>query len=131
MALGVCDADRMAALVRSVSPFYYAGEALTWLARLPRRVFKALGLGGAPSRRAVAAEVARLEAIAARLGDIDQFVETRLASLEDHYIPRLADQGRQLAELAERLDFAERMLAQGSNAARLSPPRRGTHTTPV
>lgn len=131
MALGVYDADRVSALVRSVSPFHYTGVALTWMARLPRRVFRALGLSGGPSRRAIAAEVARLEAIAARLGDIDQLVEARLASLEDRHMPRLADQGRQLAELAERLDFAERMLAQGDSAARLSPPRRSTHSTPV
>jgi hypothetical protein len=131
MALGVYDADQMSALVRSVSPFHYAGVALNWLARAPRRVVRALGLTGGPSRRAVSAEVARLEAIAARLGDIDQLLEARLASLDDRQVPRLAEQGRQLAELAERLDFAERMLAQGGGAARLSPPRRDTHTTPV
>lgn len=131
MALGVYDADQISALVRSVSPFHYTGVALSWMARLPRRVIRALGLNRRPSRQAVSAEVARLEAIAARLGDIDQLVEARLASLDDRQIPRLADQGRQLAELAERLDFAERMLAQGGGAARVAPRRRDTHTTPV
>ncbi len=131
MALGVYDAGQISALVRSVSPFHYTAVALSWMARLPRRVVRALGLSRRPSRQAVSAEVARLEAIAARLGDIDQLVEARLASLDDRQVPRLADQGRQLAELAERLDFAERMLAQGGGAVRVAPRRRDTHTTPV
>ncbi|MFN2317040.1 MAG: hypothetical protein ABR602_10180, partial [Gemmatimonadales bacterium] len=131
MALGVYDSDQVAALVRSVSPFHYAGAVLGWLTRGPRRMLRTLGWGGGPSYRAMATELARLEALATRLGDLDQVVESRLASLEDRHVPRHAEQAHQIAELAERLDFAERMLAQRGGAARLSPPRRDTHATPV
>lgn len=131
MALGVYDSDQAAALVRSLSPFHYAGAVLDWLARIPRRMHRAIGLGGGPSRRALDTELARLEALATRLGDLDRLVESRLAGLEDRHVPRFAEQAHQLAELAERLDFAERMLAQGGSAGRLPPPRRGAHATPV
>jgi len=45
MALGVYEGDRLAALVRSASPFHYAGVLLRYLGRLPRRMLATLGLG--------------------------------------------------------------------------------------
>ena len=55
--------------------------------------------------------------------------ERRIADLEDSHRQLAAGSGdtaeleRRLAELEERLDFAERMLAKQSDAGRLGPPK--------
>lgn len=55
--------------------------------------------------------------------------ERRIADLEDSHRQLAAGSGdtaeleRRLAELEERLDFAERMLAKKNDAERLGPPK--------
>lgn len=132
MAIGVYDGDRAAALLRTVNPLHYAGLVLGFVARGPRSLFRALGF----QRRVEAprlgpADVVRLEALAAKLADAEDLIDARLASLWDAQAQREGDQARQLAELAERLDFAERVLARQPAAGQLPAPRESEIPTPV
>jgi len=112
MALGVYEGDRLAAVVRSASPFHYAGVLLRYLGRLPRRMLATLGLGAGRTRRVPTADLARLEAALARLAEFEALLDDRIAALGDRQALRQAEHARQVAELAERLDFAERVLAR-------------------
>lgn len=58
---------------------------------------------------------ATVEDLKAKLGGVEE-VEARLGELDEVQ--------RRLADVEERLDFAERMLAQQRDAQRLSPPRK-------
>ena len=73
----------------------------------------------------------RLEAIAARLSETEDLIDNRFAALQDHQARNRADQGRQLAELAERLDFVERVLSAPRPGRSIEPPREQRHHTPV
>ena len=129
MAIGVYDGDRPVALVRSINPLYYAGRILSWLGRGPRRFFSALGFG----RRAPIddARLARLEEVAARLAETEDLIDQRFTALQDHQAQQRAGQANQLAELAERLDFVERVIAAPKKQGYLDAPREHDHTTPV
>jgi hypothetical protein len=78
-----------------------------------------------------AADLARLESVAAQLADAEAFIDSRLAAFQDRQALRHADYVRDLAELAERLDFAERMLARLPPPKRLDAPAESDITTPV
>jgi hypothetical protein len=129
MAIGVYDGDRPVALVRSINPLYYAGRILSWFGRGPRRLFSALGLG----RRQTLddARLARLEEVAARLAETEDLIDQRFAALQDHQALQRAGQANQLAELAERIDFVERVIAAPKHKGYLDAPRDQDHTTPV
>ena len=129
MAIGVYDGDRPVALVRSINPFYYAGRILSWFGRGPRRFFSAMGLG----RRSTLddSRLARLEDVAARLAETEDLIDQRFAALQDHQAQLRAGQANQLAELAERIDFVERVIAAPKNKGFLDAPREHDHTTPV
>jgi hypothetical protein len=132
MALGVYESGRFAALGRTVNPLHYAGAALAFLTRAPRRILSTIFLGRRPSvARLGPVELQRLEAVAARLADAEDLIDSRLAAAQDRQALRYADQGRQLAELAERLDFAERVLARHGTAERLAKPEESDAPTPV
>jgi hypothetical protein len=75
--------------------------------------------------------VARLEAVADRLANAERSLETRFAAIRDRQAQRTAEHGRQLAELAERLDFTERVLAQQDVVHRLKAPEESDAATPV
>ena len=129
MAIGVYDGDKPVALVRSINPLYYAGRILSWFGRGPRRFFAALGFG----RRATLddARLARLEDIAARLAETEDLIDQRFAALQDHQGRQRASQAAQIAELAERLDFVERVIAAPKKQGYFDAPREQDHTTPV
>lgn len=133
MALGVYDDSRMLALGRTVNPFHYALTALAFVARLPRRAIRALGLW--PRRPRVAgldsADVARLEAAALRLADAEQLIDARFAEIRNRLAQQFASANGQLTELAERVDFAERVLAQQPEVPRLKAPDQKDVATPV
>jgi hypothetical protein len=130
MALGVYEGDRFLALGRTVNPFHYAGTALAFVARAPRRIFAALGLARRPRAGQLPdSNQATLEAISARLGAVEDLVDGRLAAAQDRQAVRHADYSRQLAELAERVDFAERVLAR--QPKRLEAPEDSDLPTPV
>ena len=129
MAIGVYDGDKPVALVRSINPLYYAGRILSWLGRGPRRFFSALGFG----RRATIdeARLARLENVAARLAETEDLIDQRFAALQDHQAQQRSNQAGQIAELAERIDFVERVIAAPRKQGYIDAPREQDHTTPV
>jgi hypothetical protein len=132
MALGVYEGGRLMALARTVNPLHYAGTALAFLARVPRRILGALGLRRHPrAPRLGEAELARLESVAARLAEAEELIDSRLAAVLDRQALRHAEYSRELAELAERLDFAERVLARQEPFKRLEAPKESNITTPV
>jgi len=129
MAIGVYDGDLGVAWIRTINPLYYSGRLLAFLMRGPKKFFSAIGLGRGPTIDE--ARVARLEAIAARLSETEDLIDNRFASLQDHQARNRADQGRQIAELAERLDFVERVLSAPKPARGIAAPRNEEHHTPV
>ena len=113
MTIGVYEATWFDALVRTVNPFFYVGRMLVYVLGLPKRFFQALGFGRSSyATLKQAEEVKRLDAVATRLSDAEELVEMRLAEFRDRLVPDMSDHGQQLTELAERLDFTERVLAQ-------------------
>ncbi len=133
MALGVYEAGRFNALVRTVNPFHYALRALAYVASVPRRALTALGLWPQHSRppRIRAEDVARLEAVASRLADAEGLIERRFAEMRDRQSQHLAAYARQLEDLHERLDFTERVLAQREPLKRIKSPDEKEVITPV
>ena len=131
-AVGVYQGGRYAAMVRTINPVFYAGSLLNYLARVPKRILVAMGLW--PQRRVprlTTADLARLEAVAAKFADAEDLIDSRFAMLQDRQAMRNADMARQLMELAERLDFAERVLAQQRPAKQLGAPDEQKIKTPV
>src|SRR6185295_13739918 len=132
MALGVYEGDRFMALARTVNPLHYASMILGFLARVPRRLFASLGLMSRSRAAGLsAADVARLEAVAERLADVENVIDARLGAVQDRQAMRHAEFSRQVSELAERLDFAERVLARQRPMERLEAPEESNVTTPV
>lgn len=133
MALGVYEASRFTALVRTFNPFHYALEALAYVASTPRRALTALGLWpqGPRAPRLRPEDVARLEAVASRLADAEGLIERRFGEIRDRQSQHLAAYARQLEELHERLDFTERMLAQREPLKRIKAPDGNEVITPV
>lgn len=132
MALGVYEGGRYLALARTFNPFYYAGTALAFVARLPRRLLAALGLWPQPRRsRLGAADPGALESILVRLAEVEEVIDTRLTAVQDRQALRHSEYSRQLAELAERLDFAERVLSLSPPLKRLEAPEERDIITPV
>lgn len=129
MTIGAYEAGRFGALARTVNPLHYVGAILGYLLGLPRRFFLALGFGRQSRlQRSRAAEIERLQAVAARLSDAEGLIEGRLSQLRDRHARQVAENTTQLAELAERLDFAERMLTQ---LRAVEAPKKPDATTPV
>lgn len=62
-------------------------------------------------------------ASSSELAHIKQRLEQQVAALEDAQAT-LADQSEQIAELQERADFAERLLAQGRDRAAMGPGQK-------
>lgn len=133
MALGVYEATWSGSLLRTFNPFHYAFRALGYVASVPRRALTALGLWPQRSHapRIRAGDVARLEEVAARLGDAEGWIEQRFAELRERQAQHLSAYANQLEELHERLDFAERMLAQREPPKRIKPPDKNEVSTPV
>ncbi len=76
-------------------------------------------------------DVARLEAVASRLADVDELIEMRFAEMRDRQLQQFGDNAEQMVDLAERLDFAERVIAQQRPMNRLEPPHGNEVVTPV
>ncbi len=70
--------------------------------------------------RAIAAAFSGRGPSRSELAQLREEVEQHSAALDDAQAT-LASQSTQIAELHERLDFAERMLAQGRDRAALGP----------
>jgi hypothetical protein len=134
MAMGVYQANQFSALWRTVNPFHYAGVALGFVLGLPRQGLEALGVvgrGSATMPLLQAEHVTRLEDVANRLADGQDSIETRLAEIADRQERRLSENADQLADLAERLEFAERMMAQQKPAIPATTSEDEDAVTPV
>ena len=70
--------------------------------------------------RAIAGAISGRGAPRSELAQLKELLEQHAAALEDAETS-LANQSTQLAELQERLDFAERLLAQGRDRTALGP----------
>ena len=127
MALGVYDGDQAVAFIRTINPIFYLGRFIAWLTRGPRSLF---GFGRRPPA-VREADLARLEAVVSRLADVEGLIDSRFAALQDRQAERQAEQSRRLEELAERLDFAERVLARQEPQKRLESPKEHGVSTPV
>jgi hypothetical protein len=133
MALGVYDSTRLSALLRTFNPFHYASRALGYVASVPRRALTALGLWPERSRgpHLRAEDVARLEAVASRLADVEGLIERRFAEMRDRQSQHLASYASQLEDLHERLDFTERVLTQREPLKRIKPSDGSEASTPA
>ena len=133
MALGVYEAGRFAALARTVNPFHYAVTALGYVASIPGRVFTAIGLRRRrpPVPRIGSEDVPRLEAVASRVAHAEDLIEKRFAEMRDRQAQQFAENSGQLAELAERLDFAERIMTQRRSNYELQSPAENDIVTPA
>ena len=70
--------------------------------------------------RTIAGAISGRGAPRSELAQLKELLEQHAAALEDAETS-LANQSTQLAELQERLDFAERLLAQGRDRTALGP----------
>ena len=126
MATGVYESTQYVTLIRTVNPVHYAARTLSWVLGLPRRALAGLGLwperGRAPHLGPH--ELTRLEALATRLADAEGAIQRRLEEMHDRQAQRLSAYAGQLEDLHERLDFAERMLAQRDSLRQIKPPAR-------
>lgn len=123
MALGVYESTRYVALVRTVNPIHYTARALNWILGLPRHALTGMGLWPIPRvPRLGPQEVVRLESLVARLADAEGAIERRFEEIHDRQAQRLSGYAGQLEDLHERLDFAERMLAQRDSLRQIKPP---------
>jgi hypothetical protein len=121
MTMGVYDANRYAALTRTVNPLFYVGAAFGFVAGLPRRALVAIGLLSPRSGKARAAELTRLEAALNRVAGTEDLIESRFAEMREWQSRLFGENADQLADMAERIDFLERVLAQQRPAPQLKP----------
>ena len=108
MAVGVYDANRYAALIRTVNPFHYVGAVLGFVAGLPRRALVAFG-------------ILRPRPATTRPDATADLIESRFAEMREWQSGRFADNADQLTDMAERIDFLERVLAQQRPVPQLKP----------
>jgi hypothetical protein len=121
MAVGVYDANQYAALVRTVNPFHYVMSALGFLAGLPRRALVAFGLLRPRSADVRPGDVRRLEDALSRAAGIEELLESRFAEMREWQARRFGEGADQITDLAERMDFLERVLAQQRPVPQLRP----------
>ena len=133
MALGVYEASRFNAMWRTVNPLHYVFSAVGFIAKIPRRALGGLGLWRrrSPAPRLRQEDIERLMTIASRLEDTEELIETRFAEIRERQAQQIADNASQLTELAERLDFTERVLAQQRPPDRLASPDKNGVVTPL
>jgi len=133
MAIGIHDASWISALIRTVNPLHYAATLLTFVAKIPGRAFSAIfhlpRHSGAQMLREIGVD--RLEAVVSRLGNLEELIEAGFADVRDRQSRQYVESADQLADLADRLDFAERMIAEQSPSPRLQPHGENGVATPV
>lgn len=124
MAIGVYDAGQLAALARTLNPFYYLMSALGFLAGLPRRALIAIGLMRPRPARDRLNHLAQLDAAVSRLAGVEQFIETRFAEMREWQSRAFSENTIQMTDMAERMDFLERVLAQQQQPGQLNPGQK-------
>ncbi len=119
MAIGVYEANRYGAMMRTVNPFHYVMSAFGFIAGLPRRAFIAIGFLSPRTTRVRPDDVAGLETALARLAATEELIETRFAELRQWQAQLFSENAHQLTDVAERMDFVERVLGQQPHVPRL------------
>jgi hypothetical protein len=76
-------------------------------------------------------DITRLETVVSRLSDVEELIETRFAEMRDRQMHQYGENAEQLVDLAERLDFAERVIAQQRPVGRLEPRNENDVATPA
>lgn len=128
MAIGVYDASRYGALTRTFNPFHYLMSALGFVAGLPRRALVAIGLLRPRSAKTRPDDVSRFEAALSRLAGTEELLETRFAEMREWQSRLFAENADQVTDLAERMDFLERVLAQQHPVPHLKAGEKKTAT---
>jgi hypothetical protein len=129
MATGVYDANQFAALMRTLNPFYYVTTALGYLAGLPRSALVAIGVWRPrPVRRKD--DVIRFEAALERIAGSEALLETQFAEMRHWQARQFAEHADRLSDVADRMEFLERVLAQRPPVPQLDPGENRA-TTPV
>jgi hypothetical protein len=121
MALGVYDANLGAAWVRTINPFHYLMTALAFVAGLPRRALVAVGILRPQMEGTGLWDRGRSDTTLSRPDATGQLIESRFAEMREWQSRLFADHANQVMELAERLDFLERVLAQRQPVEQLKP----------
>jgi len=121
MAIGVYDANQYGALARTLNPFHYLMSALGFLAGLPRRALVAIGLLRPVPARTRPHDLAGFDTALSRLADLEQLIDTRLAEMREWLSGVFAQNAHQMTDLAERMDFLERVLTQQRSMPPLQP----------
>jgi hypothetical protein len=121
MAIGAYDSSWYAALVRTLNPFHYVLSALGYVAGLPRRALVAFGLLSPRAPAIRPGQAGRLDDAVSRLAGMEELLESRFADLREWQSRRLSENADLLTELAERMDFLERVLAQQRPVPQLKP----------
>jgi hypothetical protein len=128
MAVGVYDATRYGAWLRTVNPFHYVSAALGFVAGLPYRGLVAIGLLRPRSAHARPGGLKGLDAALERLAGTEALIDRRFAEMREWQSRLFAESTGQLTDLAERMDFVERVLAQPGTLQRLQPGERRVRT---
>ena len=123
MAVGVYDANRYAALARTINPFHYLMAALGFVGGLPRRALVAIGVLR-PRAARVPEDMSRFEAAPSRLAATDELIESGFAEMREWHSRLSAESADQMMDLAERMDVLERVLAQQRPVEQLKPGER-------
>ena len=133
MATGVYDATRFEALVRTVNPLHYATTLLAFVGKLPGRALATVfQWPKRPNASSITeGDARRLEAVVSRLADMEELIEMRFAEMRDRQSHLFGENAEQMVDLAERLDFAERVIAQQRPINRIKPPNGNEVVTPV
>jgi hypothetical protein len=130
MAVGVYDATRFSALTRTFNPFHYLTTALGFVVTLPRRGLVAMGLLRPRAAQIRPDDTTRFEAALSRLAGTEELLETRFAEMREWQARLFAENADQLTDVAERMDFLERVLAQQAPQRRLERGEKKV-STPV
>lgn len=130
MAIGVYDTGRSAAWIRTINPFHYVTTALGFVFGLPRRAFAAIGIGHPRGTRIRPHDLTTLESMLARMAGAEELIERRFTEMREWQSRAFGEQAGHITDLAERMDFLERVLAQERPVPRLKAGERKA-STPV
>jgi hypothetical protein len=95
-------------------PALLRGRILSWLGADPAVSFRRSA--SAAARRSTRRGSPELENVAARLAETEDLIDQRFAALQDHQAQQRSNQAGQIAELAERIDFVERVIRRTAQA---------------
>ncbi len=131
VVIGIYEANQAAAFFRTFNPFHHAGSLMRFVFGFPGRVLLATGIRQFRGERPLPpGQVAQLEAQSSQLREMRHTLDTRMAEMQELHERQMAENADHVAELAERVDFAERMIAQRT-PGQPDSQAEGTASTPA